>query len=286
MISSSSSVWGVIPDEEFEFDLNYVNISYVFGSTEYNATGIRFANATVVEQGNTISMKVNGIEGTNITYMLTYGPLIENHYRLSNNTESELKELFRLPLKFALQEVELDEIKRGFTGIDYLIVSNGSETWQLFDNYDGPIFLAIMEEIFSSNGEVQLEAFTELNESTNECVFDWYVNGTYIDEVEEDDFLFYYNLKMAYELSSGILFGMRMDFLVNGFHGNKSMDVILKSEVVRSGYVLADFRLPTGEGIELSDIISSLFPGYRWFLLPIIIIPIFIIQKKKKENEN
>ncbi|HUU77984.1 MAG TPA: choice-of-anchor S family protein [candidate division Zixibacteria bacterium] len=281
------SVWGVIPEEIFDYGLNYVNITYTFGTTHYNATGITFANTSFVEQGNTIVMKINETDGTNITYELSYGPLSEINNRSSINTENELKDLFRLPLKFALEEVELDDIKRGFTGIDYPIVSNGSETWELFDNYDSALFIVLMEEVFSSNGEVDLEAITVLNYTTDECEFDWYVGGTYVKEVEEDDFVFDYNLKMAYQISTGNLLGMRMDMFIDGFHSNKSMNVILKSEVVQSGYVLGDFKLPTGEDIDLSDVISSLFPGYGWLLIPITLIPIIyyrFIKKNQKTN--
>ncbi|NHJ06256.1 MAG: hypothetical protein EAX90_15625 [Candidatus Heimdallarchaeota archaeon] len=279
------STWGVLPEDTFDYDLNYVNITYTFGTTHYNATGITFANTSFIEQSNTIMMNVNETDGTNITYELSHEPLSELNNRSSLNTENELKDLFRLPLRFALEEVDLDDIKRGFTGIDYLIVSNGSETWELFDNYDSVLFIVLMEEVFSSNGEVDLEALTVLNYTTDECEFDWYVGGTYIKEVDEDDFVFDYNLKMAYQISTGNLLGMRMDMFIDGFHSNKSMNVILQSEVVQSGYVLGDFKLPTGEDIDLSDVISSLFPGYGWFLIPITMFPIIYYRSIKKNQK-
>ncbi|MFW9922343.1 MAG: choice-of-anchor S family protein [Candidatus Thorarchaeota archaeon] len=278
-----STLWGVNPSDTFDYDLNYVNIAYSFPFENYTSTGILFDNSTIIEQGNTITMNVNEVNTTTINYNLTYNSFDEKIIRSLTEIETRLSNLMQLPLKIGLREYNLTDIKRGFTGIDYTVVPNINDTWSFFETLSSPIYVLAMEEIFSSQAIVSLEALTELNFTTNDCIFEWFANGTYNDSTQNTTFDFCYNLKMAYQISTGLLLGMRTDLLINGNEENSSSSILIKSEVVKQGYSLADFKLPTGVDFNLDDWLSNILPGYLWVSVPITLILILHIRKKDRK---
>ena len=63
------------------------------------------------------------------------------------------------------------------------------------------------------------------------------------------------------------------------------IELIVQSEVVRDGYTLGDFELPSeesGEGFNF----SGLIPGFNWYLVPVAAVTLLgcslLIRKKKK----
>ncbi len=283
---ASEPVWGVSPGDTFNYDLNYVEIDYSLPPVDYNATGITFANDSFVEQNSVITFNATNINETLIEYDLINNGTTENNYRVSGNFSNELSFLLNLPLKFALKEVNLTDIKRGFTGIDYLIVPTLNEAWDEFDQYDNPLYLAFTEEIFASQAEIDLEGLTTISHVIDECVFDWHVNGTFLDETNGTNFDFIYSLKMAYEISTGMLLGMRVEMEIDGENNGEPTSVIIRSEVERNGYELGDFLLPTGGGADLAQLLSELLPGFGWIIVPIVFTPLVLIKiKKEKENK-
>lgn len=282
---ASELAWGVSPGDTYNFDLNYIEIDYSLPPVDYNATGITFANDSFVEQNSIITFNITNIDETLIEFDLTQNETIENNRRFSGNFSDELSYMLNLPLKFALKEANLSDIKRGFTGIDYLIVPTFNETWDEFDQYDNVLYLAFTEEIFASQAEIDLEGLTTISQTSDECIFDWHVNGTFLDEANGTNFQFVYSLKMAYEISTGVLLGMRVAMEIDGENNGEQTTVVIRSEVERNGYELGDFLLPTGGGADLAQLLSDLLPGFGWIIVPITFTPLLLIKIKKRERK-
>jgi len=280
---ASEPIWGVTPGDTYDYDLNYVEIDYSLPPVEYNATGITFANDSFVEQNSIITFNVTNVNETLIGYDLKHNGTIENNSRYSGNFSDELSYLLNLPLKFALREANLSDIKRGFTGIDYLMIPAVNDTWDEFDQYDNPLYLAFTEEIFASQADIDLEGLTTMNQITDECNFEWHLNGTYLDEANGSNFQFVYSLKLAYEMSTGILLGMRVSMDIDGENNGDPTSVIIRSEVERSGYDLSEFQLPTGGGPDLAELLSNLLPGFGWIIVPIVFAPLILIKKRERK---
>ncbi|MBD3193368.1 MAG: hypothetical protein GF308_22220 [Candidatus Heimdallarchaeota archaeon] len=269
-IAVNGATWGVAPSSTYNFDLTNVDISLQIGSLyNYSANSITFGGGeNVIPQGSQVIMTVTEVDSQNVSYELASGGLTENH-ELSNETfEDRIKELMLLPLKFAEEEIPIEEIMRGYTGLDYILVPTLNTTWDKFDVFDNPIYLSIMEQSYSSTGNaIDLQARTMVNYTQDQCIFDWYVAGNY-SENSGTYFDIVYNLKTVYELSTGLLLGMRVDALVDGTYENQTTTGIIQSEVVRDGYSLGPFVLP-GDEPEFSGFISGLIPGFHWYLVPV-----------------
>lgn len=285
--SAITQYWGVEPSISYNYNLNQVNIVYDISPTNYTSTSITFNNvSSALPQGSIVQLNITDVQSLNVTYELSAVGLTESHTITNETYESQLYDLLLLPLKFANKEVTLNEIKRGFTGIDYLLVPKSAGTWETFDGYDNPLFVTLMSEIFNELADVYIEADTDINSSNKTCVFEWFVNGTYFDEVETIDFTFSYNLKIAYDMLTGLLLGMRVDLSIEGLESDDTMLIVIQSEVERENYTLGEFTLPKGDGINLDEWLSSLFPGFNWWLVPAIGITlsgISIIIRKRKQ---
>ncbi len=281
----SEPIWGVSPGDTYDFNLNYIEIDCSLPLINYNGTGLTFANDSFVEQNSTISFNITNIDEIQIDYNLTNNGINENNYRISSNFSNELSFLLNLPFKFISEEVNISDIKRGFTGIDYLIVPTLNETWDEFDSYDNPIYLTIIEEAYASEAEINLEGLTTISQVTDESIFDWYVNGTYVDEANGTNFQFVYSLKMAYELSTGILLGMRVSLEIEGENCCEPTSIIIHSEVERNGYSLGDFLLPSGENSDIARFLSDFLPGFGWIIVPIVFAPLILVKNKKRERK-
>ena len=101
----------------------------------------------------------------NITYDLKSEGLTETHFVDNTTYEDMIYDLMILPLHFANKEVTLADIKRGYTGIDYILVPYFDETWTTMDRYDNPVYVATMQEIFSTIADVRIQARTNQNTS-------------------------------------------------------------------------------------------------------------------------
>lgn len=284
-ITVKGATWGVAPSSTYNFDLTNVEIFLEIGeSYNYSANSITFAGVeNNLPEGSSVIMTVTEVDNQNLSYELASGGLTENH-ELSNETfEDQIKELMLLPLKFAEEDIPLDDIKRGYTGLDYIIVPTLNTTWDKFDIFDNPIYLSIMEQSYASTGNsIDLQAKTMINYTLDECIFDWYVAGNY-SENNSTYFDLTYNLKAVYEISTGLLLGMRVDAFIEGTYENQAITGIIQSEVLREGYLLDPFVLP-GDEPEFSAFISGLIPGFQWFYVPIVGILLYsmmIIVKRK-----
>ncbi|MHA1212523.1 MAG: choice-of-anchor S family protein [Candidatus Heimdallarchaeota archaeon] len=273
----SSQYWGVSNTESYNYDLNDVNIVYNIPPTSYNATAITFDNTSSIPEGSLVQLNITDVQSLNLTYDLISNGLVETHIITNATYEDQFYNLLLLPLRFANKEVDLSDIKRGLTGIDYILVPKAESTWETLDDYDNPVFVVLMQELFNSIAEVNVQAKAELNTTTDECLFEWYVNGTYFDDVAEMNFDFTYNLKFAYEMSTGLLLGMRVDLDISGINTGDNLVIRIQSEVEREGYTLDEFILPSGDGFNLGDIFSNLFPAFQWWIVPLTLVPISFI---------
>lgn len=283
--SSISQYWGVTPSVSYNYNLNQVNIIYNIPPVSFNSTSITFKNDSSIQQGTTIHLNVTEVQSLNVTYELSANDLTENHFIDNETYESQIYDLLLLPLKFATKEISVNDINRGFTGIDYILVPKSGNTWDTLDGYDNPLFVAVTKEIFDQFANIYIEAHTEIGQENNSCVFEWFVNGTYFDDIETIDFTFAYNLKIAYDMTTGLLLGMRVDLSFEGFKLDDSLIIVIQSEVEREDYDLANFYLPEGNGINIDDLFSSLFPGFDWWLIPIICLALYnigITVRKRK----
>jgi len=286
--SSQASSWGVGIGEQYLFNLNQVNITYTIPPANYSATSITFGGpgGGLLEQGESFVANITTVAEENVTYQLSAGALTESWVIFNNSFQDDLFGLMTLPLKFAKQEATLEEIQRGYTGVDYFVVPKLSSTWETFDSYDNPVFVATIKSLFSSGSDLEIQALSEINATTDECLFDWYVNGTYLANDSTTLFNIYYNLKLAYELSVGVILGMRMALSIDGISDGQNYSIALSSLVERDGYKLPAFRLPNGDSINLDDLLASLFPGFYWWLLPssLMVLIIFRISARKKKT--
>ncbi|NHJ84534.1 MAG: hypothetical protein FK734_03680 [Asgard group archaeon] len=278
-----SSYWSVSPGENYNYELTSINIIYDFPPTNYNATGITFDDG-FLEEGSTVTLNITSVEEINVSYSLIADGMEENIYMDNETFNAKFYDLMILPLKFASQEVSLNDIKRGFTGIDYILAPSLENTWDIFDGFDSPIYLATIQELFSSVANILAQAQTKLNTTLDECIFDWFVNGTYSDDAQ-DSFFFTYNLKSAYEISTGLLLGMRTDFSISGMRDGTDLEIILQTEVNREGYTLDEFVLPNDDAFNLGDLLSGLFPGYTWIIVPIALVSLGI-KISVRQNKN
>ena len=285
--TASEPLWGIDIGDTINYDLNYVEIDYSFPPVNYNATGITFDNeSSIIEEGSIVAFNATDINNTIIEYDLIYNGTHEKNYRSATNFSDDISFLLNLPLKFALNETDIAGIKRVFTGLDYLVVPAVNDTWDEFDDYDNPLFLAITEELFASQAEIDLEGKTTIDFATDECIFDWFVNGTYLSVSNATEFDFDYNLKMAYEISSGLLNGMRMLLDIEGENNGVPTTLYISSEVEKEGYDLAEFLLPSGDpDVDLNQLLSNLLPGFNWFLFPLAFIPILLLELRRNKKK-
>jgi hypothetical protein len=279
----NGDTWGVEPTDYYSFTLSSVTVSYTVGSyVDYNENQITFGDAGFLSEGDTANMTVNSTTQDNLTYELSHDDLLEEHVYYNGTVENQFKELMLLPLLFAQQDLNWSKINRGYTGLDYLVVPNGNYTWDIFDSFDNMIYLMLMEGFFEEPSSADLQAKTNLDYTQDTCIYDWLVNGTYIDSEENTDLDVLYWLKSAYEISTGVLFGMRTDCTITGTYDGMALDAYIESEVLREGYTLGDFILPTDEA-DFSELISGLIPGFGYLtaiISLIVIIP--TIRRKRK----
>jgi len=275
--------WGVEAGETFVFDVNQVDIAYSIPPDNYSATGITFGGG-MLEEGSTFTLNITSLSESNISYTINSGLLLESHILLNNSYQDSLFDLLTLPLKFATNDITLEEIRRGFTGVDYLLTPKLSSTWETIDSYDNPIFIATIQKLFSSGSDLGVQAVAEVNSTVDKCLFDWFVNGTYFGNDSATYFDIYYNLKFAYEMSRGLLLGMRMILTIDGMADGGNYSLAISSEVEREGYNLPDFRLPSGDFINLEDLLSNLFPGLQWFLIPGAFGALVLFRILRKRN--
>ncbi|NHJ49675.1 MAG: hypothetical protein FK733_17930 [Asgard group archaeon] len=282
---SSGTSWGVAAAQGVDYNLNQININYSFPPSTYTAASITFDNGTL-PFGSIISLNITSVTDSEADYQLGSGIYSEDHSITNNSFTDQIEFMLMLPLKIANEEVSLNDIKRGFTGIDHILIPTLPSTWQSFSSYADPIKLIATEEMFSTVADVDIQAKNYINATQDVCIFDWYVNGSYYDESESIDFTIYYNLKVAYEVSSGLLFGKRVVLELIGDHPDEDIHLTYSSELERSDYTLGEFLLPSDDGFNLDDLLSSLFPGFKWYIIPIVFCPLIlgtrIIAKRKR----
>jgi hypothetical protein len=232
---------------------------------------------------SSLSMEIVTINNDTIDYSLSYNSLSESHQKQMNNFEDELLSLMLLPQKIASQEITEEEIIRGFTGIDYLLVPNWNNTWDNIAQYDNPFYLITIEEMISSGTDADVQAKVNRKSQQDYLIFDWFINATQIDSETNTNLTMIYNLKMAYQLSTGLLLGMRMNLQAEGTNNGEMIQLTMESEVEKEGYNLADFILP-GEDINLHDFLSQFLPAFSWPVTIITIAAVVLMSYKIKRS--
>ncbi|MEA2069791.1 MAG: choice-of-anchor S family protein [Asgard group archaeon] len=281
-VSYCSASWGVEPADSLELELTSINVDYQTDIENYSANYITFGVASNVPEGDLVNFSVVNTNASSVDYQLSHDIVIENHQYNQSNFEKEMKDLMLLPIRFGQKVFDLDDLKRGFTGIDYPIVSTDNTTWEFYDNYDNPYYLGLVEKLFTENATVFLQAKYSNNESIDTAFYEWHSNGTYTDTSKNTSIDFVHKFLIAYQYSTGLLLGLRLDMDIEGIREGEDIIIILQSEVLQPGFNLDDFTLPT-EHVGLDELLTGLFPGFSLFITSFTIGTLIILYKVKKK---
>ena len=114
--------------------------------------------------------------------------------------------------------------------------------------------------------------------SSSVAVFDWVLNGQYVNASTNTDYSGNYRYKIAFDKTTGALKGYKMAIDYSGTVQGSIVDIVINQHVEQVGYDLGDFFFTAG-GFTFP------FPGFGWIGAALAISSLFVlavvIRKRK-----
>jgi len=156
-----------------------------------------------------------------------------------------------------------------------------------FDFFDDLTSESYISDITTEPEFQDLDIYAEYEEVGSEMIFDWYLIGSMdVTATYTQDYEVEHQVKMVYDLATGVLQGIRVISTATGTHSGQSLDYYMDYFAELQGYDLADFLYgPSTPTPTIPSTPPTSTIGFGWIAIllagSILLIPI-ILRKMRK----